>query len=82
MELTGIGPSRKPGHRVEFAKEFADHLTGIFALAQLLELLHDAREGLFSLHDGDFGVVLSLALETCVVLAKLFAVEVGETLTG
>ena len=80
MELTGIGPSRELGDEIEFSKKFAHHLTGIFALTQLLELFHDPRQSVFGLADRAVRVVLALALEARVVFAEFLSEKVRQTL--
>ena len=82
MELTGVGPGRKPGDTIEFAEELANHLAGIFALADLLDLRHQPGKRVFGLRDRNLGVILALTLETGVVLVELLTEEVGETLAG
>jgi hypothetical protein len=82
MKLTGFGPGGEFGHDVELAKQLANELAGIFALTQLLHLLEDSRERVFGLRDGAFRVVLTLSFKALVMLTKLFAEELRETLTG
>lgn len=81
MKLAGFGPGGEFGHDVELAKQLADELAGIFALTELLHLLEDSGERVFGLGDGTRRVVLTLSFEALVVLTKLFAEELCETLT-
>src|SRR5688572_17196518 len=80
MELTGIGPHGELRHEVELPQELSDHLTGVVALAELLQLAQDTGQGLFGLTDGHIGIVLPLALEAGVVLQKLLPIELRQTL--
>lgn len=82
MELIGICPGGELRDEVELTKERRHHLTGIVALAELIQLPHDVRQRILNLRDRDLGVVLPLALETRVMLEKLLAKEIRETLTG
>ena len=75
MELTGLGPNRKLGNQVELTQEFADHLAGVIALAELFKLRKDPIERFFGLADGDVRVVLALAFETRVMLQEFFPVK-------
>jgi len=80
MKLTRLGPDGELGDQIELAEQLAHHLTGVIALAQLLELLHDARQGLFRLRDRAIGVILALPLETLMMLEELLPEELRETL--
>jgi hypothetical protein len=76
MKLIGLCPRGQLGDEIKLPEQFAHHLTGVIALAQLLELLHDAGERLFGLRDRAVRVVLALPFETLVMLEELFAKEV------
>jgi hypothetical protein len=82
MELTGVGPSGELGHAIEGSEEFANHLAGIFALAELLDLSHEPGQRIFGLSDGHLRVVLALALQTGVVFVQFLPEEVSQTLAG
>lgn len=77
MKLAGIGPSGELGYEVELAKQLAHHLAGVVALAELFELAHDAREGLFRLRNGTIRIVLTLAFETLMMFEELLTEEIG-----
>lgn len=82
MKLFGFSPRGQAGHEIELAQKLAHHRAGVFALAQLLELPHHARERVLGLCNRDFGVVLTLPLETLMMFEKFFPEKIGETLTG
>jgi hypothetical protein len=82
MELVRVGPSGQLGDQIELLEEFAHHVARVVALAQLLELSHDSRQGIFGPRDGHLGIVFALPFEAGVMLEKLFAIEIGETVTG
>ena len=81
MQLTGFGPGGEFGHDVELAKELADELARVVALAELLHLLEDSRERVLGLRDRAFRVVLTLTFEALMVFEKLFAEELCQALT-
>ena len=81
MQLTGFGPGGEFGDDVELAQELADELAGVVALTELLHLLEDSRERILGLRDGAFRVVLTLTFEALMMFEKLFAEELGQTLT-
>jgi len=82
MELTGISPSGELGHTIEPSEKLADHLAGIFPLAEVFDLRHEAGQGIFSLTDGRVRVVFALALETGVMFVQLLPEEIRQTLAG
>lgn len=82
MKLAGFGPGRELGDQVEFAKQLTHHLTRVITLAELFELLHDARERLLGLRDRTVGVVLALTFETLMMFEELLPEEIRETLAG
>ena len=82
MKLVRFSPRGQLGDEVELPEQFPHHLTRIVALAQLLELPHDARQRFLRLRDGAVGVVLALPLEALMMFEELFAEEVRKTLTG
>ena len=57
MQLTGFSPGGEFSDDVELAKELTDDLAGVFALAELLDLLEDSGERIFGLRDRAFRVV-------------------------
>lgn len=81
MQGAGFGPFREFRYSVELAKELADNFAGIIALAELLELTHDARERVLGARNRAFGVVLTLLLEALMMSEKFFAEELMTTLT-
>ena len=81
VQRAGLGPLGEFGHGVELAKELAHDFAGIIALAELLELAHDARERVLGARDRAFGVVLTLLLEALVMSEKFFAEKLMTTLT-
>jgi len=76
VEFVGFGPGGELGDKVELSEELAHHLTGIIALTQHFQPVDDARNGVFGLGNRRVRVVLALALETLLMLEKLFAVEI------
>ena len=82
MNLIGLGPGGKLGDEVELAKQLAHHLARIVALTERVEVGEHELERVFGLRNGDVGVVLALPFETPMMFEKLFAEELGETLTG
>ena len=56
MELIGFCPGRELRDEVELSEERRHHLAGVVALTELIELSHDARQRIFHLRDGHFGV--------------------------
>jgi hypothetical protein len=78
----GLGPGRKLRDHVDPAKELADHLAGIVALTENIEVGQQALECVFGLRDGDVRVVFALTLQASMMFEQLFPVELTETLTG
>ncbi len=76
MKLTGFCPGGQLGDEVEFTQQLPHHLAGVVALTQLFELCHDPRERFLGLRDGAVRVVLTLTLQTLMMLEELFAEEV------
>ena len=82
MKGVDFGPRGEIGHAVELAEQLAHYFTRIVAEAELLELRHDARERVLSLHDGQLRVILALLFETSGVFGELLAEELRETRAG
>ena len=82
MQLTGFSPGGEFGDDIELTEELTDDLAGVFALAELLDLLEDSGESVFGLRDRAFRVVLPLPFETLVMLEELFPEELCEALAG
>ena len=82
MKGVRIGPGGQLGDRVDLAKQFADLLARIVALAEGVEVGHQAANGVLNLGNRRVGVVLALLFEAAMVLQKLFTEELGETRAG
>jgi hypothetical protein len=82
MELIGVGPGGEFRDKVELLKERGHHLTGIIALAELVELPEQRGQRVFDLGNRNFRVILSLTFETSVVFQELFAEKIGQAPTG
>jgi hypothetical protein len=82
MKRAGFSPSGELGDDVDFPEQLAHHLTGVVALAQLVELANDPPERILGLGDGHFRVVLALLLEATMMLQEFFTEEVCEALAG
>ena len=82
MELIGFGPNREFRDEIELLEQRSHHLTGVVALAELIQLAEEGRDRVLDLGNGNLGVVLSLAFETGVMFQKLFAEKISQTSTG
>ena len=76
MNLAGLCPLGQLGDEVELPEQLPHHLTGIVALAELLELFHDARERFLGLRNRAIRVVLALSFEALMMLEELFPEEI------
>ena len=63
VNLMGLGPGRKLGDDVDPAKKLADHLAGIVALTERVEVGEQELERVFGLGNGDVRVVLPLTFQ-------------------
>jgi hypothetical protein len=82
VKLMGIGPGGKLRDDVEPAKQLAEHLSRIVALADDVEVGEEPLERVLRLADGPVGVVLPLPFEASMMFQQLFAIELAEALTG
>jgi hypothetical protein len=82
MDLMGLGPGGKLRDDVDSAKEIADHLAGIVALTENIEVGEQPLQRVFGLRNGDVRVVLALTFQASMMFEQLFSVELTETLTG
>ena len=82
MNLMGFGPGGKFRDDVDSAKELTDHLTGIVALTENVEVGEKALKRVLGLRDGDVRVVLALTFQASMMFEQLFPVELAETLAG
>lgn len=82
VKVSRLGPGRKFRDHIELAQQLANQLAGVLALAKLLHLLNDARQRVFGLRDGHLGVVLALPFKTLMMLSKLFAEKLSQTLAS
>ena len=77
VDLSGIGPGRKPGDDVELPEESADNLVGVRFGAEPIELGNNFDEGFLDVADGTLRIELALLLEALLALEKFFSVKVG-----
>ena len=63
MKLMGLGPGRKLGDDVDPAKELTNHLAGIVALTESVEVGEQKLERVFGLGNRDVRVVLTLTFQ-------------------
>jgi hypothetical protein len=64
VNLMGLGPGRKLRDDVDPAKELANHLAGIVALAERVEVGEQELERVFGVGNRDVRVVLTLTFQT------------------
>ena len=82
MNLMGLGPGGKLRDDVDPAKKLADHLTGIIALAECVEVGEEELQRVFRLRDGDVRVVLPLTFQASMMFEELFPVKLAEAMAG
>ena len=63
VNLMGLGPGRKLRDDVDPAKELANHLAGIVALTERVEVGEQELERVFGLGNRDVRVVLALTFQ-------------------
>jgi hypothetical protein len=78
----GFGPGGKFRDDVDSSQELANHLAGIVALAEDVEIRQQTLKSVFGLRDGDVRIVLPLTFQASMVFEQLFPVELAEALTG
>jgi hypothetical protein len=75
VNVVRIGPSRESGDDVKFSKKPGDYEVGVVFGRKVVELSDDADEGGFHIANGLRGEVLTLSLQTTVVLHEFFPIE-------
>jgi hypothetical protein len=78
VDVSGIGPGGKAGHRFELLKEPTHDLVGIGGGAQAIELRHHRRQRALDFTDRALRVVLALRIQTALAFDELFSVEIRE----
>ena len=78
MGVLRVGPGRQAGEQIELAQQAANDLLGVSLAAELIELVHDARQRSLHVENRALGVVLALILKALSMFEEFFAIEIGQ----